>query len=450
LTGTDAKNYSNNASASSTANITAKGLTVLAVGQNKVYDGSTTDAVTLSSSGVVKGDNLLLAGSGAFVDANAGTSKTVNVTGITVTGSDAGNYSLNSPSASTTASIAQKVITVQALGADKTYDGNTSDTVTLSSSGVLTQDLSNLQFSAASAFTNKNVGVGKAVTVSNISASGSMAGNYKLSNSSTTAYATVTAKNITVAAAGSNKVYDGTTADVVTLSSNGVVSGDTVNFASNSALFSDKNVGVGKVVTVSGISLTGTDAKNYSYNANTVTSGSGNANITAKSIAVTAIGSNKVYDGTTTDVVSLASSGIVKGDSVSFTNSAATLDNKNVGVAKVVTVTGISALGSDARNYTLSSTTATTKATVTPLSISVVATGTNKTYDGTTNDAVTLQTTGMIAGDSLSFASTSAKFASSTVGVNKVVTVSGVSTLGADAANYTVVNKTVTTLASIK
>jgi filamentous hemagglutinin family protein len=450
LKGTDAKNYTANTTAISTANITPKGLTVLAVGQNKIYDGNTTEAVTLSSTGMVKGDNLLLAGNGSFVDANAGTAKTINVSGITATGNDAGNYSLNSTTASTTASISQKSITVQAIGVDKIYDGTTSDVVNLSSNGVLAQDMSNVQFNAVSVFTNKNVGVGKAVVVSNINATGSSSGNYKLSSSSANAYATVTAKNITVAADGSDKVYDGSTTGAVTLSSNGVISGDTVNFANSSALFGDKNVGTGKVVTVSGISLSGTDARNYSYNANTVTSGSGNASITIKNIAVTATGSNKVYDGTTTDVVNLASSGIVKGDSVSFTNIAATLDSKNVGIGKVVTVTGIGALGTDALNYSVSNTTATTKANVTPLSISVIATGTNKNFDGNTKDAVTLQTNGMIAGDALSFASTSAKFASSAVGVNKVVTVYGVNTLGVDAANYRVINKTVTTTATIK
>ncbi len=445
LSGTDAKNYTNNTAATTTATIAARGLTVLALGQNKVYDGSSTGQVSLSSGGVVKGDNLLLSGSGAFVDANAGTAKTVNVTGIAISGSDAGNYSLNSRLASTTASITPKLITVTALGTDKTYDGNTSDTVNLSSSGVLAQDLSQMQFSAVSAFTNKNVGIGKAVTVSNISASGSQSGNYKLSNSSATAYATVTAKAITVAAVGSNKEYDGTTTDAVVLSSDGVVSGDKVTLAKSSAVFADKNVGTGKVVTVNGISLSGTDAKNYSYNASAVTS----ANVMAKSIAVTAKGSNKVYDGSTTDVVILSSTGVVLGDNVSFANTAATLDSKNVGSGKLVTVTGLSALGSDAGNYTLSNLFALTTVNVTPLATSVTATGTNKTFDGSTSASVTLQTTGMVSGDSLGFASTLSKFATSAVGTNKTVTVSGVSTSGADAANYSIVNKTVSTTASI-
>ena len=445
LTGSDAKNYTNNASATSTATITAKGLTVVAIGQNKVYDGSTADAVSLSSSGVVKGDNLLLAGNGAFVDANAGTTKTVNVTGISLAGNDASNYILNSTTASTTASIAQKIITVQAMGADKTYDGNTSDLVSLSSSGVLAQDLGNVQFNAASAFTTKNVGVGKVVAVRDISASGSQSGNYKVSNSSATAYATVTAKTIVVEATGGDKVYDGTTKNVVSLNSDGLVSGDTVKFASASAVFSDKNVANDKLVTVSGISLSGKDAGNYAYNASALST----ADITPKSITVTAIGQNKVYDATLNAAVTLASSGLVKGDSVTFTSAAALMDNKNVGTGKLVTVNGIGALGSDALNYQLSNTSAIANATVTPRLITVTATGNDKTFDGSTTDTVSLQSLGVIAGDSLSFASTSAKFANSAVGVNKVVTVSGVIDLGADAANYTVVNKTVTTMATI-
>jgi filamentous hemagglutinin family protein len=443
--GKDAGNYKANTTALSTATITPKGLTVVATGQNKVYDGTTTDQVTFSSSGIVKGDNLLLTGSGAFADANAGTAKTVSVTGITVSGSDAGNYSLNNSSVNTTANITPKIITVTAIGTDKIYDGSTTDTVNLSSSGVLTQDLRNVQFNSVAAFSNKNVGVGKVVAVSNISVSGSQSGNYQVKNTTAKAYATVTAKNITVEASGSNKVYDGNTKDDVILSSNGVVSGDTVNFASTSAVFSDKNVANNKTVTISGISLSGTDAKNYSNNA----SASSTANITTKGLTVVAVGQNKVYDGTTTAQVTLNSSGVVKGDSVSFTNTVALLDNKNVGTNKSVAVTGINALGGDAHNYSLNNTTATAKATVTPLFITVAAKGLTKAFDGTTDGTVSLQSSGVIAGDSLSFASTSAKFASSAVGINKVVTVSGISAFGTDTMNYRLTNNKTTTMATI-
>ena len=444
--GTDAGNYTANTTALSTATITPKALTVVAAGKNKVYDGTTTNALILSSSGMVRGDNLLLTGSGTFADANAGTAKAVAVTGITASGGDMGNYSLSNTTAGTTANITPKIITVTASGTDKVYDGSTtSGVVNLSSSGVLQQDLSNVQFNATSAFTNKNVGFRKVVAVSNISASGDQSGNYQVKNSTATAYATVTAKNIVIAARGSDKVYDGSTKGVVNLSSDGVFSGDTVNFTSTSAVFADKNVGDGKAVTVSGIRLTGTDARNYTNNARA----SSSANITPKSIAVTATGSSMVYNATRNVPVTLASSGVLRGDSVSFTNTSALLDNKNVGTDKLVTVSGISALGSDARNYALSNSTATARAKVTPLSIIVTATGVNKAFDGTSNGTVSLQSLGVIDGDLLSFASTSTRFANSAVGVNKVVTVSGVIAFGADAMNYRVVNRTVATGATI-
>ncbi len=443
--GADAGNYTANTSALSSAAITPKALSVAAAGQSKVYDGSTTGLVTLSSSGLVRGDNLVLAGSGTFADTAAGTAKAVAVTGITATGGDAGNYSLSNTSAATRASITPKVITVVASGTDKVYDGNTSDVVTLSSTGVLTQDLNNVVFSGVAAFSNKNAGVGKVVAVSGISASGSQSGNYTLKSSSATAYATVTAKTIAVAATASDKVYDGNTTDAVSLRSDGVLAGDTVKFASTSAVFSDKNVASDKLVTVSGITLSGLEARNYKANTSALSS----ADITPKNIAVTATGGTMVYNATLNTAVTLASSGVVKGDSVSFTNTSALMDNKNVGVAKPVTVSGLSARGGDALNYTLSNSTAMAKVTVTPLLITVTARGTDKVFDGTASDTVSLQSAGVLAGDALGFTSTTAKFASSTVGANKAVTVSGIATQGADAANYSVVNKTITTRASI-
>ncbi len=443
--GKDAGNYVANTSALSSASITPKALTVLATGKNKVYDGSTTDLLTLSSSGIVRGDNLILSGVGSFADTAVGTAKAVTVSGISASGGDAGNYSLNNSSASTSASITPKIITVLASGTDKVYDGNTSDVVSLSSTGVLAQDINDVLFSGVSAFSNKNVGVGKLVAVSNISASGSQSGNYTIKSSTAKAYATVTAKSIVVAAAGSDKVYDGSTKGVVSLSSDGVLSGDTVSFASTSALFGDKNVASDKTVTVSGIKLAGLDARNYLAN----TSALGSASITPKAIAVTAKGSTMVYNATLNAPVTLASSGVIKGDSVSFTNAAALMDNKNVGVAKLVTVSGISALGLDALNYTLSNSSTTALATVKPLSITVTATGIDKIFNGTAIGTVSLQSLGVIAGDLLGFTSSSANFSSSTVGINKVVTVSGVATAGADAANYSIINKTVTTRASI-
>src|SRR5205807_1672591 len=147
-----------------------------------------------------------------------------------------------------------------------------------------------------------------------------------------------------------------------------------------------KNVGVGKTVTVSGITIAGADAGNYTLTNTTATT---TANITAKSLTVSATADNKAYDGTTTATVHLTTNALA-GDVVTASDTSATFSDKNVGVGKTVTVSGITIGGADAGNYTLSNTTATATANITAKSLTVSATADNKAYDGTTTAVVHL------------------------------------------------------------
>jgi hypothetical protein len=84
--------------------VTERALTVAAVAADKVFDGSDTAAVTLSDNRVT-GDALTILNSAAnFADASVG-SKVVYVTGISVTGDDASNYSFNTVATTVAASI---------------------------------------------------------------------------------------------------------------------------------------------------------------------------------------------------------------------------------------------------------------------------------------------------------------------------------------------------------
>jgi hypothetical protein len=157
-------------------------------------------------------------------------------------------------------------------------------------------------------------------------------------------------------------VYDGTVNDTVMLAVTRVIRGDVISFTNTSATFADKNAGAAKVVTVSGIAASGADAGNYTYNTVATTTGK----ITQKTITVAATGTNKVFDGTLNDLVSLASLGVLSGDVVNFADTSATFANNKVGAGKVVTVKGITASGVDALNYRLGNTTATTTASITP------------------------------------------------------------------------------------
>jgi hypothetical protein len=95
-------------------------------------------------------------------------------------------------------------------------------------------------------------------------------------------------KNLTVTGiTADNKVYDGTTAATINVAAaalNGVVAGDTVtlNTAGATGAFDNPDVGNGKTVTISGLTIGGADVANYSLTQPTTT-----ANITADGTPVT-------------------------------------------------------------------------------------------------------------------------------------------------------------------
>jgi hypothetical protein len=215
---------------------------------------------------------------------------------------------------------------------------------------------------------------------------------------------------------------------MVTLSDNRVA-GDTLSASYANASFADKNVGTAKTVNITGISVTGVDAANYSANTTATTT----ADITARNLTVSATGMNKIYDGTTAATITL-SDDRVPGDSLSAGYTSASFADKNVGIAKTVNVTGISVTGVDAANY-LANITASTTADITARALTVSATGVNKVYDGTTAATVTLSDD-RIAGDILSASYTSASFADKNLGTAKTVNITGISVTGVDAANY--------------
>ena len=92
-----------------------------------------------------------------------------------------------------------------------------------------------------------------------------------------------------------NKVYDGTTAAIVTLFDDRV-SGDSLSVTNSTADFSDKNVGTGKTVTVLGIAISGTDAGNYTFNTTATHHGEHHGQGADRQAPPA---SNKVYDGNT-------------------------------------------------------------------------------------------------------------------------------------------------------
>ncbi|WP_322963859.1 YDG domain-containing protein [Sphingomonas fuzhouensis] len=450
-----ASNYSLSATNGVSAIITAKTLAVTGVTvTSKVYDG--TAAATLNGgalSGLVSGDTVVLAdGRGLFADKNVGTGKTVTASGYSLSGTDAGNYTLVQPSR-LTGTITPRALSVSGsfTAQNKVYDAGTAAVIDVSGLGLsntVAGDDVHLNLSGATgSFANKNVGVAKTVTLSTAGAlTGADAGNYSFTASAPTTTANITSASLAVAGvSASSKVYDASTVAYLTGGSVNPLASDVVTLVKTGAsgAFADKNVGTGKAVTASGYTISGTDAGNY-----TLVQPSGlTADITQASLTISGVtAANKVYDATRTAGLSGGVVSALGSDVVTLVKTGASGDfaDKNVGTGKAVTASGYTIAGTDAGNYALVQPVGLT-ADITRASLAVTGvTAMDKVYNATTaadltggsvtalgNDVVTLSTSGAVG-----------RFANKNVGTAKAVSVSGYAISGADAGNYALIQPT--------
>jgi hypothetical protein len=444
VAGTDSGNYTlGSTTATALANITSKLLQVGATGTNKPYDGTLSASVKLVDTHYA-GDKVVdTYASATFADQYVGNGIAINVTGIAISGTDAPNYTLNATTARAHGNITPRTLNVTATGQNKTYDGTTNATIANLTGDQLTGDDVAVGFTSA-AFVDKNVGTNKTVNVYGIVITGTDSDSYVAASSDIITTANISSRALNVVAIGGNKTYDGgTNTTAVTLSDNHLA-GDSLTDAYTNAWFNDKNVGDGKLVNVSGITVTGPNAGNYTVGNPTATT---SGNIIPCGLLVTAQGRNKAYDGTTNATVTLTDNH-VSGDSVTDSYASAGFSDPNAGTGKAVTVVGIQVTGNDAANYTLTSTTATTTANITGATLTVAATGVTKTYDGTTNASVGLSDN-RVAGDTFTVGYTKASFSDKRVGSGKTITVAGLTLSGTSSANYTLASTNLSTTADI-
>ena len=479
--------------------ITAKGIAVSGLtAQNKTYDGNRNAVVkgtaVVDTTGVIQGDTVNVTGTvngGLFADKDAGTDKAVSVSGLSLSGTDAGNYAI--APANLKANIAQKALSITGTTvANKDYDGNTNATVTVGTITGVVEGETLGTTTATGQFAGKDVvrnaqgsAIAQNVNVTYNLANGEnpahKASNYTLAGETKTA--TINPKALSIAGSTvANKTYDGSTTATVTAGTlSGLVSGETLGTTTATGQFADKNAGTGKNVTVAytlvdGVgSITagaptfdgngnviatapmvvpGAKASNYSLAGETL-----KADIAQKQVSITEFAaSNKTYDGNTTATISNAGklNGVLEGDAakVALTNTGATFDTKDAGTAKTVTLNGKALTGDEAQNYVLASDAVTTKADIAQKQLTVTgfAAG-NKTYDG--NTAVTISNAGTLNGLVLSDAgkvalnNTGATFDTKDAGTAKTVTLNGKTLTGDEAKNYVLATTPVTAQANI-
>ena len=461
--------------------ITQKALTMsgLSVPSSKVYDGTTTAVVTdnkvftgseTAGTGTTSdgkwytGDTVNFTGTatGTYNFKDVSTATTVTYGGLSLTGAQAGNYSLTqqTPAAAT---ITQKTV---GLLASKPYDGNTS----LTDRVTVTTDISGeaLTYTGATANDSHVATSSKyinGITLAN--GTGGLAANYKLPIlNNTNAPVTITAATLipTISNTSVTKEYDGTPATSITptYSFSGFVSGDSgATLANTSKLYNSAHVASANSVTVSGLSISGITGSNSSLTSDYALdsiSKNVSAAITAKTLTPTITNTSvtKEYDSTTATSITptYSFSGFVSGDTdATLTYDTKLYNSKNVNDANKVTVSGLginsitgtkSSLASD---YLLSSSSKDVSASITAKTLTVSGiTAANKDFDGTT--AATVSTSGAVysgkvTGDSVTVSATGI-FASAAVGTGKTVNLNNTYT-GTDVTNYNITNQSTTT-----
>jgi len=236
---------------------------------------------------------------------------------------------------------------------------------------------------------------------------------------------------LTVSTVGQNKTYDAITNANVTLADNRF-SGDLFTITATASC-NNKNIGLAKPISVTGIALSGSDAGNYTFNATASTT----ADISSKVLTASGTAANKTYDGNSSAVASISLIGTIVGDSV-VGSASGTFESKNVATNQTVSLGPVTISGADAGNYNIGAA-GTTTANITPKAIVGSITAANKVFDGSTVAAIASRVlTGALLSDTVNYVGGTATFDTAAVGTNKEVIATGLTLSGADAGNYTV------------
>jgi hypothetical protein len=447
----------------SKSELTLTGITV----NNKEYDGNTDASVNFAGAGlngIIGTDSVSLTGtpSASFLTAAADNGKAITVDGYSLTGTDAGYYTLNT-ALTVTADITKKALTLGTIViADKEYDGNITATISSIpiSSGIVGTDAVSVNILMASAvYTDADIGSGKDVSVSGIQLTGDDSGNYSVSNTAASVgnitVKTVSAGSVTIA----GKAYDGSTAATITGATlTGKVGEEdvTIDYSGAAATFENELVGNGKTVTVIGLALGGADKGHYILDNSSFTT---TGNITG--LGTVAAPSASIADSTTiksgTDVtlitagydsttlyytVGLAPADPTSGD-ISIASGGTVTIVGNPGEEIILKVYGTKAGYADSEiatfHYNIQPK---RELTITGASAS------SKDYDGTRTAAVTGGVlTGIITdGDDVTLDASVAtgQFSDKNIGTDKTVIADGYTLTGGDAMYYDMTQPTLT------
>ena len=343
----------------------------------------------------------------ATIDANGGV-VAVGVGTTTITASFPGGDGFNPCSASYTLELTDGRAELTDMGvmfssstATATY-GDASVTVPRLEQGQLIgESFSYSSSDTGVATVDESSGAVTVVGVGSTTVSAAFEGNDWIKPDSVSYTLTVNAKAVTVSGfTASNKTYDGTTS--ATLSGGtvtGLVGNDVVT-ASAMGAFADANVGTGKTVTISGLTLGGTNANNYELDASKSQS-STTADITAKEATLSWSNISFTYDGQE-HVPTATVSNLVSGDACTvtvegtqtnagdYTATATALSNSNYKLPATVTQGFTISKATPTLTFSASSASAKLKDAFTPPTLTTDPSGLTVSYSSSNMDVATV------------------------------------------------------------
>ena len=339
--------------------ITPKPLTLQLQGRDKMYDTKLNANIDISLSGVYSEDIVKLEYSTALFDTkHVDTNKTINVSGIKLTGIDSDNYTVSS-TATTTASISPFLLDNYTFGYvyDKKYVSNRPNDISANVKFYLklpynyqSDDVKVNYISAT--FPNTSPPYSNTsnldVIVSNMYLSGNTALDYSLNNTTVILSGIYTAISQTplllfIADETINKIYDRTrdmSINFIVKDETGIIPSD-VNVEYIISYFDTVDAGYNKSIIIDGIYLSGLFARNYSVDISFETTG----NILTKQIDVSNYILSKIYDSSAySNNVKIDLSGVVQEDNLYgignlnfYTSNAG---NKPITTASMITLSG--------------------------------------------------------------------------------------------------------------
>lgn len=406
LTGASAGNYELELDECSVT-VTQKKLEYTVEMEDRVYDKTTRVSIELKNlAGVVSGDSVRfrkteLAGNTA--DADAGNGKPVTLEEQPeLAGDDSGNYAIDDIRG-LQVDILPKELTYE-ISSGKVYDTNTDAVIMLENlEGVLEGD--SVSFAADAIlgeYDSKNAGTRTVTPMQEASLAGNEHGNYSIRKVQPFK-CRIEEKDASCVYTAVDKVYDGSTKAVVAVSDlKGIYSGDDAALAAASVngVFESPDRGKEiRIVSHDPAVLAGADALNYVLAENTEAL---YADITGASLTVSGSAVNREYNGKTTVSVKLEGlSGARPGADVALASDVVegTVETKDIGNGKVVTVPEIGLTGADADQYSVNIS-GTILVDILPKEVVVAAKGTDRVYDGTTDGSIVIVNySGIVEGD---------------------------------------------------